>query len=275
MSLRTSVESLVLRPYYALEKYVASKQIPPLSRAPAPLRRLADAPGYGAGGETAVDHGAWDELLQKHVRTYSGRVDYEGLRDDRAKLDSYFDALAAVDVKALLGREQLALYLNAYNAFCIRHVLDNPGVRSILDLSVSGEPIWDKVAGVVGGEELSLNAIEHAKLRLVWDAPELHACIVCASVSCPSLSDRAFLADGLEERMRERAAAWLTDTSKGCRVEKGGALRLSRICLWFADDFASRGGPAAFAGEHAEAARALGRGPALRYFEYDWGLNAA
>ena len=66
--------------------------------------------------------------------------------------------------------------------------------------------------------------------------------------------------------------------SKGCAAERGGAVaRLSRICLWFEDDFDTRGGAAAFVRDHVDggsaAARALDGGAALRYFPYDWSLN--
>ena len=78
--------------------------------------------------------------------------------------------------------------------------------------------------------------------------------------------------------MRARAESWLRDGSKGCAAERGGAVaRLSRICLWFEDDFDTRGGAAAFVRDHvgggSAAARALDGGAALRYFPYDWSLN--
>ena len=45
LDLYTSIESLVAKPYYKLEQSVASKQIPALSTAEAPLKKLADGPG--------------------------------------------------------------------------------------------------------------------------------------------------------------------------------------------------------------------------------------
>lgn len=79
--------------------------------------------------------------------------------------------------------------------------------------------------------------------------------------------------------MADRAAAWLNDTTKGCALESDGAVaRLSRILLWFEDDFQARDGPANFAASFARddaTKAALRRGPALRYFTYDWSLNQA
>ena len=274
LQLFTAVESLVATPYAKLEKKVASQQIPAVAAAPAPRKTLA---GAGAGG-ASFDHSAWDALLKAHVRD-DGTVDYGGLERDGDAFRGYLAALAAADVDALGDREQLALHLNAYNALCVAHVLPVHGtLKSILDLSEKDAPIWDKVAGEVGGVAVSLNDIEHGRLRLRWDEPELHACIVCASTSCPSLARFAFAGDGLERDMRARAESWLRDGSKGCAAERGGAVaRLSRICLWFEDDFDTRGGAAAFVRDHVDggsaAARALDGGAALRYFPYDWSLN--
>lgn len=276
MSLFTSVESLVTRPYYALEKSVASKQIPSIATAPAPRLKLADV-ASDAGG-ASFDHALWDGVLQAHVS--DGLVDYVSLAAD-ARFAAYLEQLAAADVAALSKPEQLALWCNAYNALCVNHVVSRRSEieAGILDLSSKERAIWDAPAGVVGGEPVSLNDVEHGKLRLVWDEPGVHACIVCASTSCPDLSSRAFVADGLAVQMEARVRAWLASPTKGCAVERDGAVaRLSRIMLWFADDFAAAGGAAAFAARHVDGASnqaALrSKGVALRFFPYDWSLNS-
>ena len=164
-----------------------------------------------------------------------------------------------------------------YNALCVGRILDAaPDLASILDLKDESGPVWDQPSGVLGGVAVSLNEIEHERLRLVWAEPELHACIVCASTSCPDLAPFAFVAADLEAQLADRCAAWLRDASKGCAVERGGAVaRLSRILLWFEDDFAAFGGPLGFAAARNDGAAraALEAGPAVRYFAYDWSLN--
>ncbi|KAH8051079.1 zinc ion transmembrane transporter [Aureococcus anophagefferens] len=222
LQLFTAVESLVATPYAKLEKKVASQQIPAVAAAPAPRKTLASELAGGA----SFDHSAWDALLKAHVRD-DGTVDYGGLERDGDAFRGYLAALAAADVDALGDREQLALHLNAYNALCVAHVLPVHGtLKSILDLSEKDAPIWDKVAGEVGGVAVSLNDIEHERLRLRWDEPELHAAAPRAG---------------------------------------GAVARLSRICLWFEDDFDTRGGAAAFVRD-TSAARSLAAAAALRYF---------
>ncbi|MGH8251050.1 MAG: hypothetical protein ACREVI_10220 [Steroidobacteraceae bacterium] len=96
----------------------------------------------GIGAERAGfdhDHQAFESLLARHLR--DGRVDYGGLKQDRAELASYARALAMVDEQALARftrNEQLAYWLNAYNAFVL---------VTIVDMTPAGE-----VGGDLAGE---------------------------------------------------------------------------------------------------------------------------
>ncbi|KAG8457318.1 hypothetical protein KFE25_003576 [Diacronema lutheri] len=273
-----------------LEKRVAARQIPPAHTAVG-RQRLADVPR--AGGAT-FDHAAWDRCLKAHVRPGGTAgaiagvhlVDYAGLAAD-PDFDAYLAQLAAADVPALGARERLALYINAYNALCCAHVVrhvrdataDAPPLRSILELKSPGEVVWDRYAGTVGGERLSLNQVEHDKLRRAWAEPAVHACIVCASASCPDLRAEAFVAPRLEEQMSAQLAAWLAHPAKGAIAEGPGRVRLSRILLWFEDDWGGAAGVRAFLlgqplADGVAAALSAPR-PAVRFFEYDWRLNGA
>ncbi|KAJ1462505.1 hypothetical protein M885DRAFT_456191 [Pelagophyceae sp. CCMP2097] len=264
---------------YRLEAKVAGKGIPAVSTAPAPRLRFASVAGKPGN---AFDHALWDAVLKAHVR--GGKVDYAGVAADE-RFGRYVESLAAADVEALAPLEQLALHLNAYNAFCMSHIVGaeraQPGaLKSITELSEKGVmAIWDKPAGKIGGTEVTLNDIEHKRLRLIWDEPSLHACIVCASTSCPDLCSAAFVADGLEAQMRARVCAWLSDETKGLQIDaKKRVARLSRIFLWFGNDFEDEhGGAREFCAKYVPATasqEALRNSKfATRHFEYDWSVN--
>jgi hypothetical protein len=115
----------------------------------------------------------------------------------------------------------------------------------------------------------------------------VHASIVCASASCPNLRREAFVGARVGEQMHSQMADWLSNESKG--VATGGCasarrVLLSRIFLWFEDDFGGQthGGVRAYlrtfessmvAGTAAALASTGPFGSALRYFPYDWTLN--
>jgi len=62
-------------------------------------------------------------------------VDYQGFKNEEAKLDQYLKGLENTDTKALSRNEQFAFYVNAYNAWTIKLILGGyPGVKSIKDL---------------------------------------------------------------------------------------------------------------------------------------------
>mmetsp|Transcript_13616 Transcript_13616/g.18699 ORF Transcript_13616/g.18699 Transcript_13616/m.18699 type:complete len:169 (-) Transcript_13616:3-509(-) len=168
--------------------------------------------------------------------------------------------MAEVDLSDMetYPNELLALYINAYNCLCIGHVTrylkDNRGelpssVTKTTPPSQKGKEIWDVDAGVVGGQNLSLNDIEHVILRSKWDDPRIHASIVCASASCPNLRAEAFVPHRLNEQMDDQAKTWVSDVTKGLKVDNdegnGGSQYFSRIFLWFEGDFQKSGGPVA------------------------------
>jgi len=266
----SALESLYLRPYYALEQLVAGRSIP---RIPPKAQRLT-LKDTATTTEPTFDHSLWDGVLRAHVK--DGLVDYEAMRRDE-RFEQYLKLLAESQVPRD-DAERLAYYLNAYNALCASVVVRNPGIASILELSTAERPVWDQEVGTLAGVPVSLNQVEHERLRFQWDEPLIHACIVCASTSCPPLASAAFTTGGLRAAMQDRARVWLADPTKGCALDD--RLTLSRIFLWFERDFADGGGPLAFVHTYAT----LGGGTvtvddlrsrALRYFDYDWSLNSA
>jgi len=93
--------------------------------------------------ENAVDHSLYGELLRKYVN--NGRVDYRGFKKEEARLDRYLEILERVDTKGLNRNEQLAFYVNSYNAWTIKLILGAyPGVESIKDLGSFLKSPWKK-----------------------------------------------------------------------------------------------------------------------------------
>ena len=68
---------------------------------------------------------------------------------------------------------------------------------------------------------------------------------------------------------------WLRDETKGLTLDDAKKPMLSRIFLWYAGDFETRGGSPAYAAQYAPAgaARDALATMAPSYFAYDWNLN--
>ena len=137
--------------------------------APVLLRRWLGPPEVSAAetysdatAGAVFDHSRFDTLLRARVDA-DGLVDYEGLGRDGAALDAYLASLASAPFAEMGRDEKLALLINAYNAFTLRLILDHWPVVSIKDIS-SGKR-WDDRRFRLAGETLSLNELEHERIR--------------------------------------------------------------------------------------------------------------
>ncbi len=228
-------------------------------------------------------HGAFDAVLQQVVS--DGTVDYGALAGSRGALDGYLASLAAVSVDQLAGfeREQaMALWINAYNALTLALILDNGPLESIREIE---EP-WDRPKSTVAGRTLSLNQIEHEILRAQYPDARLHMVLVCAALSCPKLSSRAYAADRLEAQLDEASRGFAGDTARNRFDPDRGVLAVSRIFEWYGADFvkqyAERGGgddeQAAIRGffaSHLPDESVVRRDLTIEWLEYDWALNGS
>lgn len=246
---------------------------------------LLAAPLFAGG----FDHSLLDKVLRERVSD-NGEVDYAGLAADRIDLDAYLERLGAVSPDSEPAAfpdeaDRLAYWINAYNALTLQGVLDNYPLGSIRNVP----KFFDKKVYSVGGRLLSLDDVEHRILRKRFAEPRIHFAIVCASVSCPALWNRAYRGDQLDGQLAARARRFVNDPRNLVVDVVAGRASLSKIFDWFQGDFVQAvsgvKGPKAllsFALRYAEPAlktdleRLLSapRAPMVRYFDYDWGLNA-
>lgn len=242
---------------------------------------------HDAGSTTAVDHGAWTELLATHVKVSPdgvNRVDYAALKaSGRDKLSAYLKALEAVDVAKLNRAEQFAYWANLYNAKTVDIILDHYPVSSIKKINLGGSLLssfsggpWDAQVVTVKGQKLSLNDIEHKIMRPVFEDPRIHYAVNCASIGCPNLGTEAFTAGKLEAQLDAAARAYVNHP-RGVAVS-GSGVRASTIYKWYVEDFGDdAAGVLAHLRAFAEPALAekLAAAETINGYDYDWSINDA
>ena len=240
--------------------------------------------GLGASARAAGidhDHGAWTRQLARFV--HDGRVDYASwARDGRTELDAYLRTLEAVEPVeyAAWSREQrLAFWIDAYNAYMVRQVLDHYPLASVREIGLLPFAAFkDDVIPLerLRGGKLSLDDVEHRILRKEIGEPLIHFGIVCASKSCPALASEAYRADAVMGQLESAARRFLADPSKNRIDADGRTVRLSSIFQWFREDFERSGTLARFVARYAPQpmAAALERPDVkLEFLDYDWSLN--
>ena len=224
-------------------------------------------------GAEQVDHSLYGDLLASHVR--DGLVDYQGLKQDEARLDSYLDLLARVDPGVLDREERFAFYINLYNAWTLKLILMHwPAIESIKDAGSLFSSPWSKDLVRLKGELVTLDHIEHDILRPEFQDYRVHAAVNCSAMSCPPLLPVPFEGDRLEEQLEQAFTAFVNNPNLN-RVEHN-ELRVSKIFSWFEEDFTpdvvsvvrQYAGP-----ELSAALDELGEDPDLGHLGYDWSLN--
>ena len=228
----------------------------------------------------SIDHQAWQEILDTYLVKEASGVNlfkYSSVSDsDRKKLKTYIDGLAAIDPRQYNRNQQMAYWINLYNALTIDVVLDAYPVKSILKIGGSffSPGPWNKKYLKISGQKVSLNDIEHGILRPIWKDSRIHYAVNCASYSCPNLSATAYTAGNLDDQLTMAAKDYINNP-RGITVD-GEDLMLSKIFDWYQVDFGKNESELLQElAQHAEpelAERLKNHDGDIDY-EYNWDLN--
>lgn len=242
----------------------------------------ADVPAERHVPVERIDHGRWNTLLDKYVDE-KGMVDYQSWHKsaaDQQALDDYLVHLSAASLSRQADRRVvMAYWINVYNAVTIKGILREYPTSSIRNHTPAflGYNIWKDLQIRVDGNAYSLEDVEHQVLRKMGDA-RIHFAIVCASIGCPRLLNRAYTAEKLEEQLVENAKHFFADPTKLQVDFSRSTIHVSPILDWFGDDFGKSSAerlraiapymPTVEARRLAETGRAT-----IKFVEYDWNLN--
>ena len=234
-----------------------------------------------------IDHADWQAILDGYLRTDDPSgihlFDYGGLKAnpaDRERLQGYLAHLEAVDPRLYSRDEQMAYWINFYNALTIETVVEGYPVDSIKKIHDGIVPLsgpWGDRRATVAGQRLTLDNMEHDILRALWRDPRIHYAVNCASLGCPNLAPTVFAAATLEE-MLEAGARDYVNHPRGVELLDEAFGVVSSIYTWFQEDF---GGNEAGVLEHLrryadpELAEQLEGFEGGFDYEYDWDLNDA
>ncbi|MGB0862759.1 MAG: DUF547 domain-containing protein [Saprospiraceae bacterium] len=209
-------------------------------------------------------HDIWDGLLRKYV-SGTGVVNYAGFKRDKAKLQQYLDLLADNSPTSSMSKnDQIAYWINAYNAFTVDLIVDNYPISSILKLD--GGKTWYVKRITIGGKKYALNDIEKNILIGRFKEARIHFAVNCAAQSCPPLRNRAWKGSSLNSDL-DRASKAFIKNNKHNQISKKKA-KLSRIFDWYKGDF---GNVNTFINKYSN--RSITGKTKVSFNEYNWDLN--
>ncbi|NIM17158.1 MAG: DUF547 domain-containing protein [Candidatus Aminicenantes bacterium] len=219
-------------------------------------------------------HATWDKLLKKHVK--NGLVNYKGFANDVKQLDRYLETLEKTGISTYNREQELAFWINAYNAYTVKLILDHYPIKSIRKI----DNPWGKRTWKAAGQTLSLDYIEHKILRKKFEEPRIHFAVVCASIGCPDLQSFAFQPEKLNDQLALAARQFFASPKHFYIKEDKNTIiiHINKIFSWFGNDFGkTKKERAAFmlpyldksTAEKLKQAKSL----AFKYLPYDWNLN--
>ncbi len=207
----------------------------------------------------------WKQVLDKFVDV-NGRVDYAGLKRNPKEFNAFVKKIQNWPlVNGLEQQEIMAFWINVYNVFAIKLVLDNYPLNSIKEVS---KP-WDTKFFTIGGREMSLGMVEHEILRDFGDA-RIHFAINCASMSCPPIAKVPYTSRNLDKLLEKQTRKYINNSVNNKITNK--EYKLSQLFKWFKKDFVVHAGSVKqFINNYSTVK--IGKQSNAGYIRYNWDLN--
>lgn len=214
-------------------------------------------------------HWLFNDLLSKYV-TKEGVVDYAGLKKSERRLNRYIAFLANTKIQdSWSSNEKKAFWINAYNAYTIKKVLENYPVKSIMKIVKNGKNVWSLPFAIVSGKNYTLNQIEHEILRKEFKDPRIHVGVNCAAFSCPKIKNTAYTKDNVEDLLEEAMKTFINDANKNKISQK--QVELSQIFNWYQADFTTSSSLITYINKYSKIK--ANPNAKITYMFYNWELN--
>lgn len=222
------------------------------------------------GDESWVE--SYDGLLKKYV-TPEGVKYHEWKKNlsDLQQIRQVVLNIGRTKLEKYSKEEELAFYLNAYNAWILFHILQDYPTKG-----PGGGGFWGrnrffkKKHILVAGKKMSFAHLENSIIRIQFKEPLIHFGLNCASRSCPPLHHKAFAGDSVMQTLDELARSFLNKNNYGVDVDhEKKVVHVSKIFDWFEKDFNESGGIRSFLGLYGN----IPSHYKIKFQSYDWSLN--
>ena len=186
-----------------------------------------------------IDYSEFDLFLQKVVKEKN--VNYRLALENKDVLVRLTNSMSEISPdshpdKFKTRNDELSYWINAYNAYILKIVMENYPVDSIKDINFIGFTIWLH-KNLIGGEEISFKSLEDDIIRERYQDPRIHFAINCASFSCPPLKNKAYIPELLDKQLDESTRSFINDENNFRIDSEEGIVYLSSIFDWYDDDF--------------------------------------
>lgn len=207
-------------------------------------------------------------LLQRYV-TNKGKVNYVGIKKDKTFLHTIIEEFESnFPSKSWSNTQRLTYWINAYNLYTIKLVVDNYPTTSITKIAANP---WNRKFIRLDGKKYDLNTIENEIIRKQFNEPRIHFALNCASESCPILLNRAYIPEKLDEQLTTQTKRFINDTTKN-DFSNPKKIKISKLFDWYKEDFEKKGTLIDFINRYRTEQLTK---PQIEYKKYSWKLNSS
>lgn len=190
-----------------------------------------------------ISHQLWQNFLDKHLTTNEEKislVDYAHMnKEDKALLKAYIKEMTQIDINDYNRHEQLAYWINLYNALTVETVADYYPVVNIQEIRISPGVFsvgpWGANLVTIQKTPMSLDDINNRIIRPIWNDPRTHYTLNNATIGAPNLSKQAYLGPIIEQQLNKAVTIYI-NSLRGAQVIEG-KLIISKIYDWYEEDF--------------------------------------
>jgi len=209
-----------------------------------------------------------DHFLKEIVQ--NGRIDYQKIFRNPGELDTLVQLVANFQMNEHTRKDvKKAFWINAYNLLVIKNVVEHYPLKSPQDV----KGFFNRKKFVVANESLTLDQIEHQRLRKMEKDGRIHFALICAAVGCPKIIDAAFAPEALDRQLDKRARKTLNNPFYVKVDTEKQKVFVSELFSWYADDFA-HGGKSLIEYLNQYLTNPIPENFSIDYIPYDWRLNA-
>ena len=193
--------------------------------------------------QETISHVYWQKFLDARVITNDegiNLVDYANLtKDDINLLKTYIASLSRVNINNFNRAEQLAFWINLYNAVTVYTVASYYPISSIEEINTSPGLFsigpWGAKLVTINNNALSLDEIQNRIIRPIWNDSRTHYAVNNGSIGAANLSKQAYQGSLIETELNEAAFLYI-NSLRGVQIIEG-KLIVSKIYEWYNDDF--------------------------------------
>ncbi len=213
---------------------------------------------------------SWKFVLTNYV-DQDGWVDFEAILKNPEPLNQYVAFIKDHSPKNSpemfkTASDQLAFYINSYNALSMYNVLDsgvpetNSGLKKVKFFVFKKMPI--------GKEVMSLKTYEDGTIRTL-DEPRIHFALNCMAVSCPKLPQVPFEGSMLDAQLEAGAKFFFSEKRNLVIDHEKKTAYTTEILDFFPKDFLVKA-PSLIAFINKYAVEKIPDGYKLKFFDYNW-----